>query len=48
MFEGKKIPTMKINRLLNEKWKGKNFQKNKLKKNTELFQTQHYEFLKNI
>jgi hypothetical protein len=39
MFEGKKIPTMKINRLLNEKWKNKSFQKNILKKTSEPFQT---------
>ena len=36
---------MKINRLLNEKWKTKNTQKNKITKNNEYLQTQHYEFL---
>ena len=39
MFEGKKIPIMKINRLLNEKWKAKDIYKNKTIKTNDYLQT---------
>lgn len=39
MFEGKKIPIIKINRLLNEKWKAKDTHKIKTLKTNNYLQT---------